>query len=211
VTGPAVAFRVMLRMEIHPGMEAEFEEVWTRIGDGITSHPANLGQWLSRGVDEPGVYYVVSDWVDEPRFREFEHSEQHLRHRTALHPYRSAGSMTTMQVVREMAGSAREPAAGRVRVLVHAAAPSTGPEEVSAAYHAVSRELAGTPGLLGNELLRSVSDPDRFAVLSEWRDPEAFEEWERGAAHRATTAPFRPLQTDGGGAFGVYEVVDRYA
>lgn len=92
-------FRVMLRMRIKPGLESEFERVWLEVGDSVTSHPANLGQWLSRSAEEPGVYYIVSDWVDEPRFREFETSERHLEHRQKLHPYRSAGSMTTMQVL----------------------------------------------------------------------------------------------------------------
>jgi heme-degrading monooxygenase HmoA len=102
------AFRVMLRMEIRPGMELEFEETWHKIGDGITSHPASLGQWLSKSYDEEGVYYIISDWVDEPRFREFECSEGHLAHRQRLHPYRSGGSMTTMQVVYSMAGAAAQ-------------------------------------------------------------------------------------------------------
>jgi heme-degrading monooxygenase HmoA len=99
-------FRVMLRMEIRPGMAPEFERTWADVGTAITGHPANLGQWLSRSAEEPGVYYVVSDWLDEARFREFEHSERHLRHRTKLHPYRSGGSMTTMHVVRHMPGQA---------------------------------------------------------------------------------------------------------
>ncbi|GDY31030.1 antibiotic biosynthesis monooxygenase [Gandjariella thermophila] len=97
-------FRVMLQMRIRPGMEQEFERVWREIGDAVTSHPANLGQWLARGED--GVYYIVSDWVDEPRFREFETSERHLNHRQKLHPYRSGGSMTTMRVVAHLPGSA---------------------------------------------------------------------------------------------------------
>ncbi|HEY8374496.1 MAG TPA: antibiotic biosynthesis monooxygenase family protein [Pseudonocardiaceae bacterium] len=97
--GNGSVFRVMLRMQIKPGMEAEFERVWQEIGDSVTSHPANLGQWLSRSLDEEGVYYIVSDWVDEPRFREFETSQRHLDHRQKLHPYRSGGSMVTMQVV----------------------------------------------------------------------------------------------------------------
>lgn len=100
------AFRVMLRMEIRTGLEREFEETWYKIGDAITDHPANLGQWLSRSAEEDGVYYVISDWVDEPKFREFEHSDRHLAHRTRLHPYRSSGSMTTMHIVRAMTGAA---------------------------------------------------------------------------------------------------------
>lgn len=109
----STAFRVMLRMHIHRGMEREFEQTWYRIGDGVTGHPANLGQWLSRSSDEPGVYYIVSDWVDEPLFREFERSPEHVEHRKRLHPYRSGGSMTTMDVVYALGGAAarREPAA----------------------------------------------------------------------------------------------------
>jgi heme-degrading monooxygenase HmoA len=99
-------FRVMLRMEIKPGMEDEFQRVWTEVGDSVTSHPANLGQWLSKSIDEPGVYYIVSDWVDEPQFREFEHSDGHLTHRQKLHPYRSGGSMVTMHVVAHLRGGA---------------------------------------------------------------------------------------------------------
>lgn len=100
-------FRVMLRMNIHPGMEQEFEQTWHRVGSAIVAHPANIGHWLSRSADEESVYYVVSDWVDEPRFREFEHSPEHVEHRTKLHPYRSGGSMTTMHVVYGMSGPAR--------------------------------------------------------------------------------------------------------
>ncbi|MFE5814077.1 antibiotic biosynthesis monooxygenase family protein [Streptomyces sp. NPDC056479] len=99
-------FRVMLRMQIKSGMENEFEKVWLEVGDSVTTHPANLGQWLSRGVDEDGVYYIVSDWVNEPLFREFETSDRHLQHRQKLHPYRSGGSMTTMHVVAALSGAA---------------------------------------------------------------------------------------------------------
>lgn len=106
----STAFRVVLRMRIKPGMADDFERVWLEIGDSVTSHPANIGQWLSRAddedEDEDGVYYIVSDWVDEPRFREFETSERHLAHRQKLHPYRSGGSMSTMHVVAHLPGAA---------------------------------------------------------------------------------------------------------
>ncbi|MBV1935725.1 antibiotic biosynthesis monooxygenase [Streptomyces sp. BV286] len=102
-------FRVMLRMQIKPGVEGEFEKVWQEVGASVTDHPANLGQWLSRSVEESGVYYIVSDWVDEPRFREFETSDRHLEHRQKLHPYRSGGSMTTMHVVAALTGAAGGP------------------------------------------------------------------------------------------------------
>ncbi|MGC4769689.1 antibiotic biosynthesis monooxygenase family protein [Micromonospora sp. DT44] len=104
-SGPERSFRVMLRMEIRPGMAADFERVWREVGDSVTSHPANLGQWLSRGAEEEDIYYIVSDWVGEREFREFETSDRHLRHREKLHPYRSGGSMTTMHVVAHLDGS----------------------------------------------------------------------------------------------------------
>ncbi|WP_214410567.1 antibiotic biosynthesis monooxygenase family protein [Sphaerisporangium fuscum] len=105
-------FRVMLRMQINPGMEPDFERTWLGIGGVITGHPANLGQWLMRSAEEDGVYYIISDWVDEPRFREFETSDAHLEHRKKLHPYRSGGSMTTMNVVAHLTPAPVEVAAG---------------------------------------------------------------------------------------------------
>ena len=95
-------FRVELTMHIHPGKEDEFEKTWLSIGDAVTGHPANLGQWLSRSDEEPGTYIIVSDWLDEPRFREFEKSERHLEHRKRLHPLRAGGTMTTMHVVHHL-------------------------------------------------------------------------------------------------------------
>jgi heme-degrading monooxygenase HmoA len=92
-------FRVFLTMEIHPGMEADFEKTWISVGEAITSHPANRGQWLLRSNDEAQTYHIISDWTDEPRFREFEHSAAHVVHREKLHPFRARGSMTTMSVV----------------------------------------------------------------------------------------------------------------
>lgn len=104
-------FRVMLRMHIRPGLERQFEQAWYQVGSAVTDHPANLGQWLAKSQEEAGVYYIVSDWTDEPRFREFEHSEQHLAHRSTLHPFRTGGSMTTMHVVHAMTGAGAHPIA----------------------------------------------------------------------------------------------------
>ncbi|WP_308195688.1 antibiotic biosynthesis monooxygenase [Dactylosporangium sp. AC04546] len=99
-------FRVVLRMDIRPGAEADFEEAWRKVGDAVTGNPGNLAQWLLRSTTEPGVYFVMSDWVDEARFREFERSEAHVAHRESLHPYRSRGSMDTMRAVHHMPGAA---------------------------------------------------------------------------------------------------------
>lgn len=214
-TGP---FRVMLRMQIHPGMEEEFEQTWLATGRAITDHPSNLGQWLSKSAEEVAVYYIVSDWIDEPRFRAYEHSERHLAHRTKLHPFRSSGSMTTMHVVygtpglNGMPGLGRSsPASSRVRVLVYARAPGSHPAAVAETYHQISRELAETPGMISNELLRSTSDPRGFVVMSEWESLAAFHAWELRPEHRVLTAPLRPLHDrEPAIPFGIYEVTAAY-
>jgi heme-degrading monooxygenase HmoA len=98
-----------------------------------------------------------------------------------------------------------------VRVVLYVADPADAPGSVEAAYHAVSRALDGTPGLVGNTLLRCVDDPRAFAVLSEWSDLAAFRAWEEGSGHRGTTAALRPLQdSDRVGPFRIYEVAASY-
>ncbi|ALG10909.1 antibiotic biosynthesis monooxygenase family protein [Kibdelosporangium phytohabitans] len=98
---------------------------------------------------------------------------------------------------------------GAVKVLLYHRTGDVG--GIEAAYHRVSRELAGVPGMLGNELLRSRHDPASFVVISTWESTAAFDEWEQGTEHKNTTAPLRPYR-DGELArpFGIYEVTARY-
>jgi heme-degrading monooxygenase HmoA/ribosome-associated toxin RatA of RatAB toxin-antitoxin module len=92
-------FRVMLRMSIASGKEADFVRAWREIAESVSRYDANVGQWLMRSDDEAGIYYVISDWVDEASFREFERSERHLTHRRMLHPLRRSSTMITTRVV----------------------------------------------------------------------------------------------------------------
>ncbi|MFB7328590.1 MULTISPECIES: antibiotic biosynthesis monooxygenase family protein [unclassified Streptomyces] len=101
-----MTFRVMLRMEIEPGKEAAFEEAWRAGTEAVTGHPANLGQSLSREAGQESTYVIVSDWLDEPRFREFEESPAHLEHRATLHPFRKGGTFHVMEVVEQIEGKA---------------------------------------------------------------------------------------------------------
>ncbi|HKT03943.1 MAG TPA: antibiotic biosynthesis monooxygenase family protein [Rugosimonospora sp.] len=91
----APVYRVLLRMQIRAGMETTFEQIWAANTGTVTDHPANRGQWLAR-CDTTGEYHIVSDWVDEAGFRDFENSDEHLRHRAVLHPYRLKGDFMTM-------------------------------------------------------------------------------------------------------------------
>jgi heme-degrading monooxygenase HmoA len=100
------AFRVMLTMQIHPGREREFEAAWSANSAVVTKQPANLGHTLARSTEDPALYTITSEWVDEPAFRAYETSAEHLHHRAQLHPYRSAGSFHTMTVVYDLPAAA---------------------------------------------------------------------------------------------------------
>ncbi|WP_107090883.1 antibiotic biosynthesis monooxygenase family protein [Streptomyces sp. NRRL WC-3618] len=99
-----------------------------------------------------------------------------------------------------------------VRVMVYQAAYDE--EQLAAvrtAYHLVSKRLAGVPGMLGNELLRSPADPTALAVVSRWESMAAFLLWEQGDGHRGDTAPLRPFRdTRVAAPFAVYEVDAAY-
>jgi heme-degrading monooxygenase HmoA len=84
--------------------------------------------------------------------------------------------------------------------------------DLAALYRRVSQDLAGAPGLIGNELLRSIADPDRFVIMSEWRSLKAFDAWAATPGH-LVTAPLRRYRVKGarGKPFEMYEVVDAYA
>lgn len=84
-------------------------------------------------------------------------------------------------------------------------------DRIAAAYHESSGVLTGTPGLLGNELLRSVHDPRGFVVASSWQSREAFDLWEQGSAHKGQTSPLRRFRDARmPSPFGVYQVIANY-
>ncbi|WP_199847940.1 antibiotic biosynthesis monooxygenase family protein [Streptomyces dysideae] len=104
-----MTYRVILRMEIFPELAGDFERTWREVGEAISREPDNLGQTLVRDTEEEGVYWVLTDWTDEPRFRAFEVSARHVVHRLKLKPYRRGGAMHVTEVVHRIA-PATEPA-----------------------------------------------------------------------------------------------------
>ncbi|MGW2255609.1 antibiotic biosynthesis monooxygenase family protein [Kitasatospora sp. NPDC001660] len=99
--------------------------------------------------------------------------------------------------------------AGAVEVVLYHL--SDDPEAVLTAYHEASRRMAGTPGLLGNELLGAVGRPDSFVVVSRWADWTSFQRWEVGAAHRDQTAPLRRFRdTERERPFEIYRELASY-
>lgn len=103
------------------------------------------------------------------------------------------------------------PQAG-ARVLVFYRAPEEDPGAVERTYHAVSGEMLGTPGMLGNQLMKDLTDPGGYVVASDWLDMAAFSTWDKSVAHRRTSPLDRFQDADPGRRklFGIYEVVGRY-
>lgn len=81
-------------------------------------------------------------------------------------------------------------------------------DQISAAYQQVTAGMTGTAGLLGSELLRSVSDPGSYAILSEWQSLDALRAFEQGPGHQGTPEPLRVFSDRArpGGGFAVYQV-----
>lgn len=84
-------------------------------------------------------------------------------------------------------------------------------EALTAAYHATSTAMVGVPGLLGNELLRSLTEPAEYVVTSTWAGFAAFAAWEEGPEHKAQTEPLRPFRHPAtSGAFACYTTMASY-
>lgn len=103
--GATATLRVLLRMEVEPGREEEFENVWFDHATAIGARPENLGQCLLTSASEGSTYYVITDWVDEPSFREFERSESQQEYLKQVVPMRVRGSMTLLMPRYQLGGS----------------------------------------------------------------------------------------------------------
>jgi heme-degrading monooxygenase HmoA len=79
-----------------------------------------------------------------------------------------------------------------VRVMVLANVREEHAEAFESAFAEVTRKVRGTPGHLGDELLRCESEAGNYILLSEWESREAFLAWEDAPIHRQTTTPMRP-------------------
>jgi hypothetical protein len=77
-------------------------------------------------------------------------------------------------------------------IFVHHRAPT--PQALERAYQAASAALAGTPGYLGDELLRSAADRGRYVLVMKWRSAADFSEWEREHRRNGHPSPLREFQ-----------------
>lgn len=78
------------------------------------------------------------------------------------------------------------------RVMVFATVKAGEEEAFERAFAQVRASVAGTPGHLGDQLLRADGRPGSYVLLSEWESTERFLAWEDAPIHRELTTPMRP-------------------
>jgi heme-degrading monooxygenase HmoA len=84
------------------------------------------------------------------------------------------------------------------RVMVFAKINAADAEAFEAAYAEVTADVRGTPGHIGDELLRRREPPDpegeplSYILLSEWESKDAFLAWEESPVHVNKRSPMHP-------------------
>jgi heme oxygenase (mycobilin-producing) len=98
------------------------------------------------------------------------------------------------------------------RILVFYRAPADDPAAVERIYHEVSTTMKDTEGMLGNQLLKDLTDPGSYVVASDWKDMTAFSAWDKSTGHRRTGPldPFQDADPSRRKHFGIYQVVAHY-
>lgn len=84
------------------------------------------------------------------------------------------------------------------RVMVFAKIDEGDAEAFETAYAQVTANVRGTPGHIGDELLRRAEPPDEdgksrsYILLSEWESKDAFLAWENAPVHTEKRNPMTP-------------------
>lgn len=103
-------------------------------------------------------------------------------------------------------------APGGLRVVIYHRVPPEGPGVLVRGHRELRSTLDGTPGLLGDELLFSRSEPGVACLIMYWADLASFERWERDL-HSGAPSPLRPYQDRArqGGHYQILTVEDTSA
>jgi heme-degrading monooxygenase HmoA len=82
--------------------------------------------------------------------------------------------------------------------------------DLAETYRMISKELVGTPGMLGNEFLRSKDESGVIVVTSYWESHQQLRDWVRSASHDKT-APLSPyLDRDREHPYETFDVLSAF-
>ncbi|WP_246001775.1 FAD-dependent oxidoreductase [Allorhizocola rhizosphaerae] len=178
--------RMILRMRVRQGREAEFERVWREAAAEISRVRGNLRQELSRDTTDTQTYVITSEWTDQETLELFGRSAARDRLTAALREMRESADRSTLEVVHVVEGQPL-----RIRVAVKVTVPEGKEEAYERAYLKVAERMRGTPGHTREELLREVGT-NNYVLFAEWENETAFNAWADDPAHMDQTAPLLP-------------------
>lgn len=188
-TNQPASARTILRMQVREGREAEFETAWRTAADEISRVPGNLRQELSRDLDDPRAFLIVSDWVDRAAADGFGRSAARESLTAALRDLRDDASSSAFQVLATVP-AVNGPAVKGLPVRIDLTT-SIGPGEEEAferAYQIVTKRLVGTPGLIREELLKEPGS-DQYHIFAEWESESDFINWMDDPSHAEQSGP----------------------
>jgi 2-polyprenyl-6-methoxyphenol hydroxylase-like FAD-dependent oxidoreductase/heme-degrading monooxygenase HmoA len=184
--------RTVLRMRAKEGSETEFEAAWRQAAAAISRVPGNVRQELTRDLDDPRVFLITSDWVDRAAVDAFGRSEARETLTSALRDLRDDAARSTYELLCTV--PAEQPCTVRIDLIT-----SVGPGEERAfeqAYELTTQRLAGTPGLLREELLKE-PDSNKYHIFAEWSSEQDFLNWVDDPSHaQKSSALARWLSVD---------------
>lgn len=178
------AIRTVLRMRAREGMEAEFQTAWADAAVEISRVPGNVRQELSRDLDDARTFVITSEWIDRDAVDAFGRSAQREALTAGLRDLREDAARSTYELLSIV--PATRPLPIRIDLTTR-----VGPGEEEAfeqAYRIVASRLAGTPGLVREELLK---EPGSFVyhIFAEWESEQDFINWVEDPSHADQSGP----------------------
>ena len=178
------AIRTVLRMRAREGLESEFETAWARAAAEISRVPGNVRQELSRDVDDPRTFVITSDWTDRAAVDAFGRSPQRESLTAALRDLREDAARSTYELLSTV--PATRPLPIRIDLTTRI---NPGEEEAfERAYEIVASRLAGTPGLVREELLKEPGSLE-YHIFAEWESEQDFIDWVEDPSHADQSGP----------------------
>lgn len=176
--------RTVLRMRAREGMEAQFQRAWASAAAQISRVPGNLRQELSRDVDDARTFVITSEWVDRDAVDAFGRSKQREALTEGLRDLREDAARSTYELLTTV--PATKPLPIRIDLTTRVA---PGEEDAfERAYQIVASRLAGTPGLVREELLK---EPGSYVyhIFAEWETEQDFVNWVEDPSHADQSGP----------------------
>lgn len=176
--------RTVLRMRARQGLEAEFQTAWAHAAAEISRVPGNVRQELSRDLDDPRTFVITSEWLDRAAVDAFGRSTQREALTAGLRDLREDAARSTYELLSIV--PATKPLPIRIDLTTRV---SPGEEQAfEHAYQIVASRLAGTPGLVREELLK---EPGSFVyhIFAEWESEQDFINWVEDPSHADQSGP----------------------